>query len=51
MGLFAAGKSIARKEKPGYLAVLGVVLGVPPALLWLLRAGEKALLIEWAGVV
>jgi hypothetical protein len=49
VGLFAAGKSIARKEEPGYLAVLGLILNVPPVLLWLLRVAEK--LIEWAGVM
>jgi hypothetical protein len=49
VGLFAAGKSIARKENPGYLAILGLILNVPPVLLWLLRVSEK--LIEWAGVM
>ena len=49
VGLFAAGKSIVRKEEPGYLAALGLVLNVPPVLLWLLRVAER--LIEWAGVV
>lgn len=49
VGLFAAGKSIARKEEPGVLAVLGLILNVPPVLLWLLRMSEK--LIEWAGVM
>jgi hypothetical protein len=47
-GLFAAGKSIARREEPGYLAALGLILNVPPVLLWLLRVAET--LIEWAGV-
>ena len=41
VGLFAAGKSIARKEEPGYLAILGLILNVPPVLLWLLRVAEK----------
>ena len=49
VGLFAAGKSIARKEEPWYLAVLGLILNVPPVLLWLLRVADK--LIEWAGVM
>ena len=49
VGLFAAGKSIARKEEPWYLAVLGLILNVPPVLLWLLRMADK--LIEWAGVM
>jgi hypothetical protein len=48
-GLFAAGKSIARKEKPVCLAALGLILNVPPVLLWLLMLAET--LIDWAGVV
>jgi hypothetical protein len=47
--LQAGPPSIARKEKPGYLAILGLILNVPPVLLWLLRVSEK--LIEWAGVM
>jgi hypothetical protein len=49
VGLLAAGKSIAWKEEPWYVAVLGLILNVPPVLLWLLRVAET--LIEWAGVM
>lgn len=48
IGLVAAGKSIARGEEPGSLAVLGLLLNVPPVLLWLLRVAER--LMAWAGV-
>jgi hypothetical protein len=48
VGLFSAGVSIARKEVPGYLAALGLLLNGPLVLLWLLTVGE--MVIEWSGV-